>query len=225
MKGVGFLTVDAIGRQNYQALNDPMRISGCISHLMESAMKEEGHLYLERTVLIQRAYTMLNKDLLYQAVTETDIQRVLYRLVMQGSIVVDGERVYVKKQYEEENQTASMIARRLLVQGEAYEIDKELEEAEAALAITLTERQRQAVRMVVQSQISIITGRPGTGKTTDVNVTLENDAKIRRSHGGRRGPTDPAARRMAGRTGQEDASSLPMALGLLVDSADYESAV
>ena len=44
---------------------------------------------------------------------------------MQESIVVDGERVYVKKQYEEENQTASMIARRLLDQGEAYDIEKE----------------------------------------------------------------------------------------------------
>lgn len=172
VKGFGFLTVDAIGRQNCQALNDPMRISGCISHLMESAMKEEGHLYLERTVLIQRAYTMLNKDLIYQAVTETDIQRVLYRLVMQGSIVVDGERVYVKKQYEEENQTASMIARRLLDQGEAYEIEKELEEAQTALAITLSERQKQAVRMVFQNQISIITGGPGTGKTTVLKVIL-----------------------------------------------------
>ena len=92
VKGFGFLTVDAIGRQNCQALNDPMRISGCLSHLMESAMKEEGHLYLERPELIQRAYAMLNQDLPHQAVTETDIQRVLYRLVMQESIVVDGER-------------------------------------------------------------------------------------------------------------------------------------
>ena len=79
VKGFGFLTVDAIGRQNCQALNDPMRISGCLSHLMESAMKEEGHLYLERPELIRRASTMLNQDLPHQAVTETDIQRVLYR--------------------------------------------------------------------------------------------------------------------------------------------------
>ena len=172
VKGFGFLTVDAIGRQNYQALNDPMRISGCISHLMESAMKEEGHLFLERTELIQRAYTMLNQDLPYQAVMEMDIQRVLYRLVMQESIVVDGERVYVKKQYEEENQTASMIARRLLDQGEAYDIEKELAQAQAALEITLSERQKQAVRMVFRNQISIITGGPGTGKTTVLKVIL-----------------------------------------------------
>ena len=39
VKGFGFLTVDEIGRQLCQRLNDPMRISGCLSHLMESAMK------------------------------------------------------------------------------------------------------------------------------------------------------------------------------------------
>ena len=74
----------------------PCGFQAASPHLMESAMKEEGHLYLERPELIQRAYTMLNQDLPNQAVTETDIQRVLYRLVMQESIVVDGERVYVK---------------------------------------------------------------------------------------------------------------------------------
>ena len=78
--------------------------------------------------------------------------------------MVDGERVYVRKQYEEENQTASMIARRLLDQGEAYDIEKELAQAQTALMITLSERQKQAVRMVFQNQISIITGGPGTGE-------------------------------------------------------------
>src|SRR5699024_1967536 len=158
-----------------------MRISGCLSHLMESAMKEEGHLYLERTELIQRAYAMLNQDLPNQAVTETDIQRVHYRLVMQENNVVDGEREYVKKQYEEESQTAAMIARRLLDQGEAYDIEKELAQAQTALGITLSEKQKQAVRMVFQNQISIITGGPGTGKTTVLKVILYIHAIVCRS--------------------------------------------
>ena len=95
--------------------------------------------------------------------------------------MVDGERVYVKKQYEEENQTASMIARRLLDQGEAYDIEKELAQAQTALAITLSERQKQAVRMVFQNQISIITGGPGTGKTTVLKVILYIHAIVCRS--------------------------------------------
>ena len=155
---------------------------------------------------------MCSSDL---AVTETDIQRVLYRLVMQESIVVDGERVYVKKQYEEENQTASMIARRLLDQGEAYDIEKELAQAQTALAITLSERQKQAVRMVFQNQINIITGGPGTGKTTVLKVILYIHAIVCRSQVQLMAPTGRAARRMAESTGHEDASTMHMALGLL----------
>lgn len=225
VKGFGFLTVDAIGRQNCQALNDPMRISGCISYLMESSMKEEGHLYLERSVLVQRAYNMLNQDLPYLVVTETDIQRVLYRLVLQESIVIDGERVYVKRQYDEENQTALMIARRLMKPGKTYHIEKELEQAQKDLAITLSEKQKQAVCMVFQNQISIITGGPGTGKTTVLKVILYIHAKICRTTVQLMAPTGRAARRMAESTGYEEASTMHMALGLLGDSGEYDPAV
>lgn len=52
VKGFGFLTVDAIGRQLCRALNDPMRISGCISYILHEAMKE-GHLFLNQETLME----------------------------------------------------------------------------------------------------------------------------------------------------------------------------
>ena len=60
VKGFGFLTVDAIGRQCCCALNDPMRISGCIGHIMNQAMKE-GHLFKQRQEVIREALEMLNR--------------------------------------------------------------------------------------------------------------------------------------------------------------------
>lgn len=113
VKGFGFLTVDAIGRQCCCALNDPMRISGCIGHIMNQAMKE-GHLFKQRQEVIREALEILNRDLQVMAVSEQDVSQVLYRLVLQKSIVVEEERIYSIRQYEEETQTASMIARRLL---------------------------------------------------------------------------------------------------------------
>ncbi|MEI3471965.1 MAG: hypothetical protein V8Q93_01000 [Blautia faecis] len=53
---------------------------------------------------------MLNRDLQVMAVSEQDVSRVLYRLVLQKSIVVEEERIDPIRQYEEETQTASMIA-------------------------------------------------------------------------------------------------------------------
>ena len=101
VKGFGFLTVDAIGRQLCRTLNDPMRISGCISYILHEAMKE-GHLYLNQEMLIDKTLALLNQDLTVPAVTEQDVSRVLYQLVMQQSIVVDNGKVYIFQQYEEE---------------------------------------------------------------------------------------------------------------------------
>ena len=165
VKGFGFLTVDAIGRQCCCALNDPMRISGCIGHIMNQAMKE-GHLFKQRQEVIREALEMLNRDLQVMAVSEQDVSQVLYRLVLQKSIVVEEERIYSIRQYEEETQTASMIARRLLEKPVLLSIEPELEKAQKTLGITLSETQKQAVRMVFAHPISIITGGPGTGKTT-----------------------------------------------------------
>ena len=171
VKGFGFLTVDNIGRALGKTLNDPMRISGCISYVLSEAMKE-GHLYLEQEILTEQVLEVLNKDLTFQAVTVQDVSNVLYRLVMQNSIVLDDEKVYTFRQFEAEEQTAAMIARRILYPMESLDVETELVQAQKVLRITLSEKQKQAVRMVFANPISIITGGPGTGKTTVLKVIL-----------------------------------------------------
>ena len=221
VKGFGFLTVDAIGRQCCCALNDPMRISGCIGHIMNQAMKE-GHLFKQRQEVIREALEMLNRDLQVMAVSEQDVSQVLYRLVLQKSIVVEEERIYSIRQYEEETQTASMIARRLLEKPVLLSIEPELEKAQKTLGITLSETQKQAVRMVFAHPISIITGGPGTGKTTVLKVILYIHQALCRSEVQLMAPTGRAARRMVESTGCENASTMHLALGLLGDDTDFE---
>lgn len=214
VKGFGFLTVDQIGRQLGKTLNDPMRISGCVGYVLENAMKE-GHLYLEQEILVEQVEKVLNKDLTNQAVTVQDIGNVLYRLVMQKSIVVDMDRVYNLRQFEAEEETASMIAKKLLYPMEAYEVEPELEQAQKDLGIILSEQQRQAVRMVFKNPISIITGGPGTGKTTVLKVILYIHGMKCKSEVQLMAPTGRAARRMSESTGNPNASTMHMALGLL----------
>lgn len=222
VKGFGFLTVDAIGRQCCCALNDPMRISGCIGHIMNQAMKE-GHLFKQRQEVIREALEMLNRDLQVMAVSEQDVSQVLYRLVLQKSIVVEEERIYsIRQYYEEETQTASMIARRLLEKPVLLSIEPELEKAQKTLGITLSETQKQAVRMVFAHPISIITGGPGTGKTTVLKVILYIHQALCRSEVQLMAPTGRAARRMVESTGCENASTMHLALGLLGDDTDFE---
>lgn len=156
VKGFGFLTVDAIARQCCAATNDPMRISGCVSYVLREAMKQNRHLYLEQEILVKDALKVLNKEPDLQPVTETEILKVLYRLVMQDSIVVEENRVYITKQHQEEEDTASMIARKLHERIPVLTIEKELEQAQEDLNITLSEQQKEAVRMVLQTQSPLL---------------------------------------------------------------------
>lgn len=221
VKGFGFMTVDAIGRQNCNALNDPMRISGCVSHVLHEAIKE-GNLYLEQDVLVQRCREVLNKGFMQPVVGEQEISQVLYRLIMQKSIALEDGCIYITKQYEEEKQTASMIARRLLQENTPLDIEQELILAQRDLGITLSERQKEAVRMVFSHNISIITGGPGTGKTTVLKVILYVHDMRCKTQVQLMAPTGRAARRMVESTGQENASTMHLALGLLGDESDYE---
>lgn len=99
---------------------------------------------------------VLNKELNLQPVTETEILKVLYRLVMQDSIVVEENRVYITQQHQEEEDTASMIARKLHERIPVLTIEKELEEAQEDLNITLSEQQKEAVRMVLQTRSALL---------------------------------------------------------------------
>lgn len=221
VKGFGFLTVDAIGRQNCSALNDPMRISGCVSYVLHEAIKE-GNLYLEQDILVKRCEEVLNKGLMQPAVGERDINQVLYRLVVQKSIVLEENCIYITRQYEEESQTASMIARRLLCRNIPLDIEQELILAQRDLGIGLSERQKEAVRMVFSNNMSIITGGPGTGKTTVLKVILYIHEMRCKTQVQLMAPTGRAARRMVESTGQENASTMHMALGLLGDTTEFE---
>ena len=142
--------------------------------------------------------------------------------MLQKSIVVEEERIYSIRQYEEETQTASMIARRLLEKPVLLSIEPELEKAQKTLGITLSETQKQAVRMVFAHPISIITGGPGTGKTTVLKVILYIHQALCRSEVQLMAPTGRAARRMVESTGCENASTMHLALGLLGDDTDFE---
>ena len=225
VKGFGFLTVDAIARQCCAATNDPMRISGCVSYVLREAMKQNGHLYLEQEILVKDALKVLNKELNLQPVTETEILKVLYRLVMQDSIVVEENRVYITQQHQEEEDTASMIARKLHERIPVLTIEKELEEAQEDLNITLSEQQKEAVRMVFANPISINYWKDlETGKTTVLKIILYiyqkkcgNEVKLM-------APTGRAARRMAESTGSGEATTMHMALGLFGDG-DYEALI
>ena len=88
-------------------------------------------------------------------------------------LAADGVNVFLKENRQEELYAAYHLVRLLKAETAKPDIEQPLEEAQATFGIILSERQKDAVRMVFQSNVSVITGGPGKGKTTVLRVVLE----------------------------------------------------
>ena len=217
INGFGFLTVDQIAKANRCRLNDPMRIEGCIYYCMELGV-QEGHLFLKRQELHTKVYAHLNYGYEKEVVSEAEISQEIYRMVTEKTLYYEEEAIYPAKLYRFECDAAKSIVN-LLEQnaGTNVNMDFLIAEAQRDLGILLSEKQAESVRKAFTNSVSIITGGPGTGKTTVQKVLLYIHEKL----GGKfvllTAPTGRASRRMSESTGRAEAVTMHSALGLTND--------
>ena len=214
ISGFGFLTVDEIARSNRCRLNDPMRIEGCVHYCME-LIAQEGHLYQQKEEIQKKVWEQLNHGYSAEVVSEAEISRELYRLVKEKVLYFDDGALYPAKLYQYECETAKNLAKLLVQETEDMsQIDALIAEAQRELGILLAAKQAEAVKKAFCHLVSIITGGPGTGKTTVQKVILYVNEKL----GGKRvlltAPTGRASRRMSESTGHPDAMTMHSAMGL-----------
>ena len=223
ISGFGFLTVDEIAKANKGKPSDPMRIEGCIRYCMEMEM-QEGHLYQDKQQFQKKVYEQLNKGYQGEAVTEVEVYKVLYRLVKEKQMYYDSGALYPAGMYGYECGAARNLASLLLAeQGEPADITFLLAEAQRELGISLSEKQEEGVRKAFGHPVSIITGGPGTGKTTVQRVLLYVHEKLGGGSVLLTAPTGRASRRMAESTGWQEAMTMHSALGLTSDEDSVET--
>ena len=174
VKGFGFLTVDPIARASRQFKpNDPARIRAAIRYILREGEKE-GNLFLPGTAIVEQAYPLLNQGFSEDSVTRPEIMRIGNEMAREKiELAADGVNIFLKGNRQEELYAAYHLVRLLKAETAKPDIEQPLEEAQAAFGIILSERQKDAVRMVFQSNVSVITGGPGKGKTTVLRVVLE----------------------------------------------------
>lgn len=174
ISGFGFVTVDPVARasKGFQP-DDPMRIKAAIQYVLKEA-EGEGHLYLESKAIMDKAYVLLTKGLSPETVGRNDIIRAGNQMVLEeDTLEADGNCIFLKTNRIAEKTAACHIIRLLSAQTCRFDIEGHLEEVQAETGIVLGQKQKDAVRMVFQSPVSIITGGPGKGKTTDLKVILK----------------------------------------------------
>lgn len=197
--GVGFKTADEIASKVGIHTDSDFRIrSGIFYTLLQSV--GEGHVYLRQEALLYRTGQLLQVEI-------QNIEKYLMDLAMEKKVVLkeaeDGMRVYSAHYYYMEMNTAKML-HDLNVDCEVDEalLERRLHSIEDNTGMVLDDMQRTAVLEAVRRGLMVLTGGPGTGKTTTINAMIH----LFESEGlniALAAPTGRAAKRMTEATGYE----------------------
>ncbi|MFM7321875.1 MAG: ATP-dependent RecD-like DNA helicase [Armatimonadota bacterium] len=204
--GIGFKSADRIAQAVGFAKDAPERLEAGVLHVLAAEMEGGGHCHLPRAVLVERA-----AGAEHLGVEAEGVERAVDRLVERGLLVVEAEdapgegpRVATAAVHRMEVELAAMLHRRLTA-AHAPGLDAARADARLAgvpAAAHLSEEQRGAVRMALMAPLCILTGGPGTGKTTTTNAMVAafeaEGLRVRIAS-----PTGRAAKRASEVTGRE----------------------
>ena len=223
LSGFGFKTVDAIARKTACRPNDPMRIRGAIHYVMDE-IRSAGHLYLYKDELRSQAYKLLNEGFPHEAVTPQAISAEMYVMAVSKILLTQSGNIYRPKSLLAEEYTAKKIAWLQQQPVKEAHIETELMNAQKEMGITLAPNQRKAVRTCFSHMLTLVTGGPGTGKTTILKAVLSVHRQLGGGHVLLMAPTGLAARRMAESTGYAGASTMHSAMGLVTEGEELGEA-
>lgn len=222
ISGFGFKTVDNIARKVKCKPNDKMRIKAAAKYiLMESG--SEGHVFMDQQTLRNKCFDLLNEGFSGVAVTGDEIRECLIEAIRRKELINNNGHIYHPYMFKCEVELAKLITvRKYLKSRYTGDVDMAISRSEAKRGILLSDAQRKAVKTSFENNLSLITGGPGTGKTTVLKVLIDVYKELAHSDDILlAAPTGKAAKRMAESTGIPTAKTLHSALGLVSD--DYST--
>ncbi len=223
--GFGFRRVDAIVVKSGGDLQDPMRVQGALFYALEKSRSEGGHLYLEAEKLLGEALMLLNEKIpqLDQRLQRPQLAQELRTMVERNVVASKKGNIYLPHVFNQESETARKVAEMALERTEPVNLHPVMERVKGRLGITLSPRQCEGVEMVFRHNLSIITGGPGTGKSTILKAVIEAYRELYPDHAIALGaPTGKASRRMAETTGMGNAATLHSLLGLHGEDSGWQ---
>jgi exodeoxyribonuclease V alpha subunit len=200
--GVGFKKADVVAQTVGIAANSPYRVEAAVNFALNDA-GSEGHVYLKPSTIVKK---LIGKGGLIEAsgVGIPEIKEANGKLIAEGRCIREGDAVYCKDLYEYEcivaGKIRSLLSRQIEVKADLESMINEVEERDG---IQYAPEQREAVKMSLVNPVSIITGGPGTGKSTVMNAVvsiyrkLHPDGYIHLA-----APTGRAAKRISETTGR-----------------------
>ena len=198
--GIGFKTADRIAQQMGVPSNDPMRIQAGVIYCL-GTLADEGHCFAVRNFLHFEAGKLLD-------VGPNEVSSQLEFLVKSSEIIIEDEVVYLAPFFLAERGTAKKLLLLSHSSRDRLEVFKNLpcEEIFSKLDRTdtdyLSDQQKQAIQIALVSKMSILTGGPGTGKST-ITGSIVNILQRYKKTVLLAAPTGRAAKRLSQATGLE----------------------
>jgi len=215
LRGIGFKKADRLARALGRPLEDPGRIAAGLEHVLEQA-RSDGHTFLTRTQLIEQAGTVLEVDAPAEVAAAIETLHRAGRIVVEQEQALRQQRIYTRKLYETECRVARRIRGLLEPVAPLYPVPAPWTGPDAPTAA-----QWQAVHALSKHRLSVLTGGPGTGKSTTIAAIVEllDRHKLTAALAA---PTGRAARRMSALAGGRPAHTLHRLLGFQPASGRFE---
>ena len=204
INGIGFKMADEIASRIGIHTDSDYRIRSGLLYILLLATGE-GHVYLPKKLLLERAQQLLGvqADYMEKHLTDLAIDRKIVIKEIETDHTEKQQVVYASQYYQIELHTAQML-HELNVKDTAGEevLQEKIKQIQRAEKIDLDEKQQEAIKEAVRNGLMVITGGPGTGKTTTINAIIRYfemeglDIYLA-------APTGRAAKRMTEATGYE----------------------
>ena len=193
IRGIGFKTADQIARNQGLPNDDEKRIHAGLMHVMHQS-EEQGHTSLNEEILLEKAQKILDvfqdkiANVLFKMVVQRNLRKIVSSMISyQLPFFWDAEKEIVKHLFRLQN---------VPLQLPSIKIPEAIQWAEKKASFNFSEKQREAIFKALSQPISILTGGPGTGKTSILRA-LVDILKAKKIKVILAAPTGRAAQRMS----------------------------
>lgn len=182
IKGIGFNKADTLARNIGIDFNDPERLKAGILFTLEEECIKQGHTYLPTETILKSAQTMLSTQG-DEIIEIHQLEEMLQILMEEDKLILDQQKIAIPSLYYSELKSVQNLYRILththkLNELEQSDLQLHIGEIEDSNEVHYAASQKEALQTAINSKIMLLTGGPGTGKTTVIKGIVELYAEI-----------------------------------------------